>query len=157
MTFTFRPMHWRDLPAIARWRYPGIYAFYDIGLAPLVTNMLAQALLRLVGEAAYYTVLDEHGAIVGIFSFTPVAANAIEIGLGMRPDLTGQGQGQAFVEAGLDFARRRFHPKRFTLTVATFNDRARIVYERAGFVAKRVARHVKLGRSYEAVEMSREA
>lgn len=160
MTFTFRPMRWRDLPTIARWRYPGIYAFYDIGLAPLVTNMLAQALLRLVGEAVYYTVLDEDGAIVGIFSFTPVTEgprDAIEIGLGMRPDLTGQGQGLAFVEAGLDFARRRFHPKRFTLTVATFNDRARIVYERAGFVANRVARHIKLGRPYEAVEMSREA
>ncbi len=157
MTFTFRPMRWRDLPAIARWRYPGVYAFYDMGLAPLATNMLAQSLLRLTGAAVYFTVVDERDVIVGIFSFTLVAADTIEIGLGMRPDLAGRGLGGAFVEAGLEYARRAFHPKRFTLTVATFNERARKVYERAGFVAHRVARHTKLGKSYEALEMSRQA
>jgi RimJ/RimL family protein N-acetyltransferase len=57
----------------------------------------------------------------------------------------------------MDYARRVFHPKRFTLTVATFNDRARKVYERVGFVAHQVARHTKLGKSYEALEMSRQA
>lgn len=155
VTFIFRPMRWRDLPAIARWRYPDIYAFYDIGLGPLVANMLAQSLLRLTGAAVYFTVVDEQSIIVGIFSFTPVAPDAIEIGLGMRPDLTGRRLGVAFVEAGLDYGRREFHPKRFTLTVATFNDRARKVYERAGFVANRVARHTKLGKTYEALEMSR--
>jgi ribosomal-protein-alanine N-acetyltransferase len=37
------------------------------------------------------------------------------------------------VEAGLDFARNRYAPTRFTLDVATFNVRAQRVYERAGF------------------------
>jgi ribosomal-protein-alanine N-acetyltransferase len=157
VTFTFRPMRWRDIRSIARWRYPDQYAFYNVGLTPLITNMLAQTLLRLVGALVYYTVLDEQDAIAGMFSFVPVSPGAIEIGLGMRPDLTGRGLGLAFVETGLDFARARFHPKHFRLSVATFNERARKVYERAGFVAGRVAMHTKLGQRYEALEMSREA
>lgn len=161
MTFAFRPvfrpMRWRDLPAIARWHYPGDYAFYDIGLGPLASNMLAQTLLRLAGEQVYFTVVDEHGTMVGIFSFTPVAADTIEIGLGMRPDLTGQGLGLAFVEAGLEYARRRFHPRRFCLTVAKFNERARTVYERAGFVVTRTVSRFKVGQPYEVLVMSREA
>lgn len=165
--YTFRPMRWRDLRSIARWRYPGSYAFYNMEMAPLVGNMLAQMLLRLGGEIIYYTVIDEsqgeqngqggQAEIAGIFSFLPVAPDTIEIGLGMRPGLTGQGHGLAFVQAGLDFAREHLHPKRFRLSVATFNERARKVYERAGFLPERVAMHTKLGQRYEALEMSREA
>jgi ribosomal-protein-alanine N-acetyltransferase len=157
VTFTFRPMRWRDILSIARWRYPGQYAFYDVGLGPLAANMLTQTLLRLAGQIVYYTVVDERGEIVGIFSFVPAGAEAIEVGLGMRPDLTGRHLGLAFVEAGLEYARQRFHPKSFRLSVAVFNERARKVYERAGFVAERVRMHRKLGQRYEALEMSREA
>jgi ribosomal-protein-alanine N-acetyltransferase len=157
VSYTFRPMRWRDLRTIADWRYPGPYAFYNMALAPLVGNMLAQTFLRLVGQIIYHTVLDERGEIAGIFSFLPVGPETIEIGLGMRPELSGQGRGLAFVQAGLDFARERLHPKMFCLTVATFNERARKVYERAGFVPERVAMHTKLGQRHEALEMSREA
>jgi ribosomal-protein-alanine N-acetyltransferase len=65
----------------------------------------------------------------------------LEIGLGLPPDLTGRSLGLAFFRAGIDFARRRFQPKRIILAVAAFNDRARIVYERAGF--RVVGRHVR--------------
>jgi hypothetical protein len=53
--------------------------------------------------------------------------------LGMRPDLTGRGLGEEFVHAGLRFARETYSPPAFRLTVATFNQRAIRVYERAGF------------------------
>lgn len=69
---------------------------------------------------------------VGIFTFIQ-RGGVIEIGLAMRPDLTGRGLGLSFVAAGLDFARDRYAPTRFTLDVATFNVRAQRVYERAGF------------------------
>jgi ribosomal-protein-alanine N-acetyltransferase len=61
----------------------------------------------------------------------------IDIGLGMRPDLTGRGLGLAFVDAGLAFARGQFASRRFRLFVLTFNERAIRVYERAGFTRVR--------------------
>ena len=58
---------------------------------------------------------------------------ALDVGLGMRPDLTGRGLGEEFVHAGLRFARETYSPPAFRLTVAAFNRRAIRVYERAGF------------------------
>jgi ribosomal-protein-alanine N-acetyltransferase len=66
---------------------------------------------------------------------------ALEIGLGLRPDLAGRGLGLEFFRAGVEFGRSRFAPARVILAVAGFNERARIVYERAGF--RVVGRHVR--------------
>jgi ribosomal-protein-alanine N-acetyltransferase len=51
----------------------------------------------------------------------------------MKPDVTGQGKGLDFLLEGLDFAKKKFDPNSFTLSVATFNQRAIKVYKRAGF------------------------
>ena len=40
------------------------------------------------------------------------------------PRLTGRGLGASLLAAGLEFAQARFAPERFTLAVATFNERA---------------------------------
>ena len=42
---------------------------------------------------------------------------------------------------GLAFARERYQPRRVYLHVAEFNERARRIYERAGFVV--VSRHAR--------------
>jgi len=94
----------------------------------------------------YHSVFEEGGDLVGYFCFgedARVAAGrrlgvyarepALDVGLGMRPDLTGRGLGEEFVHAGLRFARDTCLPRAFRLTVATFNRRAIRVYERAGF------------------------
>jgi ribosomal-protein-alanine N-acetyltransferase len=71
--------------------------------------------------------------------------------------LTGQGLGNGFLEAGLEYARRRFTPKQFTLSVASFNRRAITVYERAGFAPVRIFTHWTNGGEWEFVEMQRSA
>jgi ribosomal-protein-alanine N-acetyltransferase len=75
----------------------------------------------------------------------------------MRPDLTGQGLGVEYLLAGLVFARGRFSPERFTLSVATFNERAILVYERAGFRRNNVYKHNTNGGEYLFLSMTREA
>ena len=57
----------------------------------------------------------------------------MRLGLGMRPDLTGRGLAQPFIEAGLEYARREWRPRTFRLWVARWNERALRAYRRAGF------------------------
>ena len=71
--------------------------------------------------------------------------------------LVGIVPGFSFILAGLDYARKRFHPQRFYLTVATFNNRARTVYARAGFVRVGTTTSHRGGRRVELIEMMRGA
>jgi [ribosomal protein S18]-alanine N-acetyltransferase len=59
--------------------------------------------------------------------------DALDVGAGLRPDLTGQGLGLKLISAGLDFANSMFAPSAFRVTVAAFNQRALRVWQKAGF------------------------
>ena len=58
---------------------------------------------------------------------------ATDIGLGIRPDLTGRGRGGRFVAAVVDFARMTFGAAPLRVTIATGNVRARKVWSGSGF------------------------
>ncbi len=140
MRFTLGRITRDDAQAISRWRYAGRYSAYDGDRASV--DSLLEPRFR------YHSVYDERGELVGYFCFGEDARvragrrlgiyerePALDVGLGMRPDLTGQGLGEEFVRAGLRFAKETYSPSAFRLTVATFNRRAIRVYERAGFEA----------------------
>jgi ribosomal-protein-alanine N-acetyltransferase len=113
---------------LGRWRYPPPYDFYDGDVDPVLN------------PERYFGALDEEGELVGFFYFEPKPPD-LDYGLGLRPDLVGNALGLEFFLAGLAFARERYAPRRVYLHVAEFNERARRVYERAGFVV--VSRHVR--------------
>ncbi len=126
-----------DAKQICAWRYAPPYDFYNID---------ASSIRELLDPAHHcLAVNDRAGELAGFFTFGASARvrgasraglyqePALDIGLGMRPDLTGQGQGLNFLNAGLLHAREQFQPERFRLVVAAFNSRAIRVYERAGF------------------------
>ena len=148
------PLGQEDAEAIAEWRYPEPYSFYDWMADPDDLRELLDAALR--GDA-YWAVRDEANELVGYFDFKPKDEQTVEVGLGLRTDLTGRGLGGSFLAAGLAFARTRFAPARFVLSVATFNDRAIKVYERAGFTRERIYMHSTNGAEWEFLEMSRPA
>jgi ribosomal-protein-alanine N-acetyltransferase len=148
----FEQLTQEDAEAIAEWHYPEPYSFYDWTADPGDLRELLDPALR--GEA-YWAVRDEANELVGYFSFKPKDEQTVEIGLGLRPDLTGRGLGGSFLAAGLEFALTRFEPARFVLSVATFNERAIKVYERAGFSRERTYMHSTNGGAWEFLEMSR--
>lgn len=151
MRFTFRQMNEQDARAIAEWHYEGPYVFYDWDQD---ANDLAELLNPRSWEEKYYAVLDEQGELAGFFGFTK-EGETIEVGLGLRPDLTGKGKGVGlgFVEAGLAFAKGKYAVSAFRLRVAIFNRRAIRVYEQAGFRPLGVFMHETNGGEHEFLEM----
>ena len=154
LKFIFEPMSQQQACAVAGWKYEGIYAFYDWSadaddLAELLDPQRRE-------DGGYLSVLDDAGSLIGFYGFTSKESTA-EFGLGLRPDLTGQGLGTAFLSAGLEHIRESCAPTTFKLQVAAFNERAIKVYERAGFQRVRDYRHKTNRGEFEFVEMSRPA
>ncbi|HEV2235645.1 MAG TPA: GNAT family protein [Ktedonobacterales bacterium] len=156
MRFELRPLRWREARQITRWRYPAPYAVYDLNTADMILALYLHPLWRLLGVANFCAVRDEHGELVGMFQYMR-HGDALEIGLALRPDLTGKGLGLEFVRAGLAYGAGRFEPAAFRLDVAAFNERARRVYERAGFRAVRVVPKPVGKRKLDTLEMVRVA
>jgi len=113
---------------LAAWRYPPPYDFYDGDVDPVLN------------PERYFGAFDERGELVGFYYFEPKPPD-LDYGLGLRPELAGRGHGLDFFRAGLEFAREPYEPGRVYLHVAEFNERARRIYERAGFEV--VSRHVR--------------
>jgi len=51
------------------------------------------------------------GSLIGYFHYKRPHGARLEIGLGLDPEWTGQGLGKSFLDAGLEYARRRFAPR----------------------------------------------
>jgi ribosomal-protein-alanine N-acetyltransferase len=143
-------MSQEDAVAIATWRYPPPYDFYD---ADADSDDLAELLDPRRREGCYFSAWTDSG-LIG-YAHVSAAEGTADIGLGLRPDLTGHGLGLSFLEAVMAFAREGHQPVRFTLSVAAFNQRAIRVYERAGFAVSRRYRHFSAGRTWDFLEMTR--
>ncbi|MGZ4278882.1 MAG: GNAT family N-acetyltransferase [Solirubrobacteraceae bacterium] len=149
--FAIRPMTADDAQEVAAWRYDEPYAFYDWDRDP---DDLVELLDPSQWGRRYFAADDADGRLAGFFVVKP-ADGVVEIGLGLRPALTGRGVGGAFLDAGLRFAAERFGARRVALAVAAFNHRAITVYERAGFREVRRYEHATNGAVHEFVWMTR--
>ncbi len=142
-----------EAETIAEWSYEEPYDFYDWRADE---SDLAELLDPAQRGDRYFSAHDATGELIGFLSLGR-QGDVVGVGVGLRPDLTGRGVGLTFVEEGLAFAREQFAPARFRLSVATFNERAIKVYERAGFVVTRTFMHETNGGLFPFVEMERPA
>ncbi|WP_410502943.1 GNAT family N-acetyltransferase [Exiguobacterium acetylicum] len=149
MNYTFSPLTQRQAEQIAyEWHYDGPFAFYDM---PNDEEDLAEFLNPEERTDHYFAVLNKE-ELIGYYVFEP-NADVVDVGLGMRPDLTGQGNGTAFLEAGLAFVIDRYAPKQIELAVATFNERAIRLYTKSGFEPVERFQQATNGGSYEFMKM----
>lgn len=127
-----------DVTEIVSWKYPQEYSFYDLEDSPDTFDELL--------DGSYYAVRDQDNQLMGFFCFGRNAQvpegrhqnlysgdNVLDIGLGMKPEITGKGMGFSFLKAGMEFAKQSFKPDYLRLSVAAFNVRAIKVYARIGF------------------------
>lgn len=118
------------------WRYEPPYDIYNLDSADE-----EDIKFFLDSQNGYYSLTNEQGELVAYCCFGldgqvpggDYSLDALDIGLGVRPDLTGQGRGSLFVNAVLDFAQEMFAPAAFRVTIAEFNERALRVWQKAGF------------------------
>ena len=151
--YLFRPMSDEKARGISGSRYEPPYYFYDWTSDPDDLEELLDPERR---KNTYFSVFDDEGTLVGFFGFE-AKDRTVNVGLGLRPDLTDAGLGLDYLLAGLEFARQRHSATHFALTVATFNERAIRVYERAGFRRERVYMHHTNGGELPFLTMAREA
>ncbi|REJ09107.1 GNAT family N-acetyltransferase [Halobacillus trueperi] len=123
-----------------RWTYEPPYDFYNVELSE---ETLVERL-----DGSYRSVLDETGALIGFFctgesAKVPAGEKdgvydeaAVDMGLGMHPLLTGQGNGNLFGKTVLDVIEQEHEGKPVRLSVATFNKRAIRLYENMGFIKR---------------------
>jgi [ribosomal protein S18]-alanine N-acetyltransferase len=110
------------------WRYPAPYATYD-----------AEGPLR--SGLGFFAVEDESGELVGFGCIGAEArvpgvdqeAGTVDVGYGLRPDLTGQGRGREFVGAVLAHVVADHPGARLRMSILRWNERSRRVAEAHGF------------------------
>lgn len=131
------------------WHYNGEFSFYDMESDK---EDLVEFLDPHQRGNSNFVVMNGT-EVIGFFTFNKVTQNTIDLGLGMRPDLTGNGNGLGFLIAGLDFAKAKYNPEKIILSVATFNQRAIKVYRKLGFEEVETFIQDTNGRRYEFLKM----
>ncbi|UXH44024.1 GNAT family N-acetyltransferase [Rossellomorea vietnamensis] len=130
MIYKFNVMTQEEAENIAfNWHYDGDYSFYDMEADAEDLEEFLNPEER--GNTMFAVSKDKE--LVAFFSVSKIADGIFDIGLGMRPDLTGKGNGIEFLRAGMNYVQSEFKPKKITLSVATFNQRAIKLYRKVGF------------------------
>ncbi|MGE7946951.1 GNAT family N-acetyltransferase [Lysinibacillus sp. NPDC093688] len=136
MQFYSREMNEMYATDILNWKYDEPYDFYN--------NELCDESLKEFLESPYYSIVNDKEELVGFFctgtsaqvpkghDYGAYAEECIDVGVGMKPGLTGKGYGAEFFSFILnELQQEKNGPLR--LTVASFNTRAIHLYEKLGF------------------------
>lgn len=122
---------------ILSWTYPPPYDLYN--------GELTEEGLKEFAENPYYAIHNQDKELVGFYCkgfaaqvpigyfFSAYPEGYMDIGLGMRPDLTGKGKGTEFLTCIMSTLEQEERPEPLRLTVAEFNKRAIALYEKIGF------------------------
>ncbi len=134
---TIRPATEEEVRELSTWRNDPPYDVYDIGDESVEGNIE-----YLLGpETQCHVLVDATDDLIGFCTFGSDArvpggdygVPALDIGLGIRPDHTGLGNGSRYVAAVSDFAAATFQPEQMRVTISEWNKRAQRVWEHAGF------------------------
>jgi [ribosomal protein S18]-alanine N-acetyltransferase len=128
-----RPVTPEDVNEILTWRYPEPYDRYDP--SPSHRELM-------LDPANAYHVLWWSGRLIGFCCFGPEARvrgvetdpDLVDFGLGIRPDVTGQGNGGCLIRVMLRMTTALHSARRLRVAIYNWNLRARRAHEAAGFV-----------------------
>ncbi len=129
-----QPLRQRDADNILTWRYPPPYICYN----PQPDDWL----WLLDPDCHYYGLRNTQDTLLAccclgrearVLGGDYASETALDVGLALRPDLLGQGQGAGLLQSVLAFARQTYQPALFRVTLAAFNHASLRLCSRAGF------------------------
>lgn len=125
---------------ILNWEYEEPYDLYS--------NEFSMEALEELLDNPYFSIIDNRGELIGFFCigksaqvpigtyFGAYEQTHIDIGIGLKPELTGKGLGSSFFSFILSYIEEMSGRISLRLTVAKFNSRAIHLYEKLGFTKK---------------------
>ena len=138
MPINIHPLRDRDILDLRTWSYPPPYDMYSMEYIPI-----DEALEFFKDpENGYFGLSDGLDSLIGFCNYGydaqvqggDYSEDAVDIGIGIRPELTGHGSGSRYAAFVFGEARRRFPGKPLRVTIAAFNQRAQRVCEVHGFI-----------------------
>ena len=159
MKLHIAPLTAQQIRQFISWEYADPYAMYNMSPA----DDPAGVEFFLNPQNGYFGITGAAGDLLGFCNFGADArvpggdykAEAVDIGMGLRPDLTGQGQGAVYAAAVFAFAQENYPGQRQRVTIAAFNERAQRLCRKFRF--SEVARFEREQDGREFVILMREA
>uniref|UniRef100_UPI00403F7612 GNAT family N-acetyltransferase n=1 Tax=Candidatus Enterococcus willemsii TaxID=1857215 RepID=UPI00403F7612 len=133
-----------------QWKYEGEYSFYNLTEDPEDYEEMLSPTLR----ANHYFQYVREGELVGYFVLEE-DGEVLLFGLGLAPELTGNGHGSQFLQNILSYIQENYSQHIIRLGVAEFNVRAQKVYQKAGFIETRHYLQETNGGQFPFIEMEK--
>jgi RimJ/RimL family protein N-acetyltransferase len=134
---TYRPAKKKHARVFVNWKYQPPYDVYNCPPEEIGDSVQ----YNINPKNNVFVMLDENDRLVGYCSYGKDAQvpggdysdEALDIGLMIEPELTGQGMGTIFVSKVIRNGIDKYSPKKLRVTIAAFNKRAIKVWEKNGF------------------------
>ena len=137
MRTIFNPLNREQALIVLSWHYDPPYDCYNFN----GQNIDAELQYLTASERAFFSISNPYNELEGFCSFgedgqVPGGSyqlQALDIGMGLRPDLTGRGQGRKYAEAVAQYGMALYRTDLLRVTIAAFNERAQRVWSHVGF------------------------
>ena len=114
-----RSMSQEDAQEICSWEYSGQYRVYNNSWEKMAEQGISYA-DKETHRKEFYTLLRD-GKMIGFFRLRR-GEKVVELGLGLQPDLCGQGLGKELVQAAVQEHKKRFGDLPLWLAVRVWNE-----------------------------------
>jgi len=137
MNIMYSPADEQSAREFLQWQYEPPYDIYNCPL-----EGVDDAIQYNIDPANnVYAIFDQNEQLIGYCSYGKDAQvpggdyseEALDIGLMIKPELTGQGLGAKFAKGVSKNGMEKYAPEKLRVTIAAFNKRAQRVWEKNGF------------------------
>jgi len=158
LQISYRPADEKSARKFVQWQYEPPYDIYNC--PPEQEEEAIQ--YNMDPENNVYAMFNQDNKLIGYCSYGDDALvpggdyseESLDIGLMLKPELTGQGMGSAFAREVISNGLAQYAPKTLRVTIAAFNKRAIRTWEKNGFQRKQTFK--RSGNGMEFLIMTKE-